>query len=282
MDSDIFFSDMALDNLENSSLLHLATHKKLSYGILQSVVRVKDNIASERIGKPMGTYVTFDVSGVSSEEYGVYLSKVLSNTIIQLVGNVMDKSLILCAGLGNGQVLADSLGRMVVEKLRPTRTGYYDQSKYFLCGHSLGVQGASGIKSHEILSALNDKLHPAAILIFDTLATASVRRLGTSFQVSTAGIIPGGGVGADKPRMDKSVYGVPTISIGVPLVLTMQGVLKDFVSAYSEKAVDEFKIHSLMCDKKLSRLVVAPKEVKIYLENCSEIISSAVNRAYSK
>ncbi len=273
---------MALDNLENKSLAHLATHKKLSYGLVQSVVNVKNNEVSSQIGKPKGVYVTYDASGAKDVGYAEYLSKLMANTLKMLVGAISDKSLILCAGLGNGQVLADSLGKKIVDKIQVTRTGYLTDSKYLLCAHSLGVQGVTGIKSHEILTALNDKLHPSAILIFDTLATAEVRRLGTSFQLSTAGIVPGGGVGVDNPRLDKSVFGVPTISIGVPLVLTMQGVLKGFLKEYDGEVLDEFKLQSTMSERKLSRLIVAPKEVKIYLDNAMEIISSAVNIAFSK
>ena len=102
--------------------------------------------------------------------------------------------------------------------------------------------------------------------------------------MSTAGIVPASGVGQDKPQMSKDVFGVPTISIGVPLVLTMQGVMKDFVRSYSASnhdfQVDEFSFHALLNDKKLSRLVVAPKEVKIFLDNTSNIISNAINLAY--
>ena len=120
----------------------------------------------------------------------------------------------------------------------------------------------TGIKSHEVLSALVDKLKPSAIVIVDSLATASADRLGTSFQISTAGIVPGGGIRGGASPMNKAVYGVPTVSIGVPLVLTMQGVIKDVIKCYGE--IDEFRLQSLLADKKLSGLVVAPKEVKIY------------------
>ncbi|MBO7222130.1 MAG: GPR endopeptidase, partial [Clostridia bacterium] len=134
------------------------------------------------------------------------------------------------------------------------------------------------------LTALNDAIKPSAIIVVDTLATTSVNRLGTSFQLSTSGIVPGGGVGQDKPPMNKDAFGVPTISIGVPLVLKMQGVIKDFVSAYKEIekdfAVNEFALHSILADKKLSRLVVAPKEVRFFLDNASQIISQAINIAY--
>ena len=282
MEKDFFYSDMALDNLERGGFESLALHKKLSYGIEQIVVNLKDKVLSDKVGKPQGVYVTYDVSGVTDDRYADYLVRILSSTITQLIGGLARGSIILSVGLGNGEVLADSLGEMTMRKLRPTRVEYLTDTKFKLCAHSLGVQGATGLKSHEVLSALNDKVKPSAIIIVDTLATSNVGRIGTSFQLSTAGIIPGSGVGGDKPRMDKSVFGVPTLSIGVPLVMNMQGVLKDFVSDFLEDKIDQFKFGSTLAEKGLSRLVVAPKEVKIFLENASNIIAGAVNLAYSK
>ena len=282
MEKDFFYSDMALDNLERGGFESLAIHKKLSYGIEQIVVNLKDKVLSDKVGKPQGVYVTYDTSKATDDKYADYLVRILSSTITQLVGGLARGSIVLSVGLGNGEVLADSLGEMTMRKLRPTRVEYLTDTKFKLCSHSLGVQGATGLKSHEVLSALNDKVKPSAIIIVDTLATSNVGRIGTSFQLSTAGIIPGSGVGGDKPRMDKSVFGVPTLSIGVPLVMNMQGVLKDFVSDFFEDKIDQFKFSSTLAEKGLSRLVVAPKEVKIFLENASNIIAGAVNLAYSK
>lgn len=282
MEKDFFYSDMALDNLERGGFESLAIHKKLSYGIEQIVVNLKDKVLSDKVGKPQGVYVTYDVSAVTDDKYAAYLVRILSSTITQLVGGLARGSVVLSVGLGNGEVLADSLGEMTMRKLRPTRVEYLADTKFKLCAHSLGVQGATGLKSHEVLGALNDKVKPSAIIIVDTLATSNVGRIGTSFQLSTAGIIPGSGVGGDKPRMDKSVFGVPTLSIGVPLVMNMQGVLKDFVSDFFEDKIDHFKFSSTLAEKGLSRLVVAPKEVKIFLENASNIIAGALNLAYSK
>ncbi len=284
MKNDIFYSDMAVDSLENRGLRDLAVVKKLSYGVRQIVVNVKNKQLAEQVGKPKGIYITYDCSGVSEERYAEYLAKVMAGAIGQLIGLLPVKSTILAVGLGNGQVLADSLGVKVIDGVKANRKDTLGDFKYKLCTHSLGVEGVTGISSHEVLTALNDAIKPSAIIVVDTLATTSVNRLGTSFQLSTSGIVPGGGVGQNNPPMNKEAFGVPTISIGVPLVLTMQGVIKDFVSAYKESekdfAVNEFALHSILADKKLSRLVVAPKEVRFFLDNASQIISHAINIAY--
>lgn len=282
MENSLFYSDMAVDNLENGGLKGIATHKKLSYGVEQIVVRVGDNALSRALKKDKGVYVTFDTSKVDDERYQGYLSGIMANTLRQLVGHVSDGGVILAVGLGNGQVLSDSLGKMTVDKVRPTRVGYLTDHKYLLCTHTLGVEGVTGVKSIEVLTALNDKIKPSAILIVDTLVSSNANRIGRSFQISTAGITPGSGVGGDKPKMDKAVFGVPTVSIGVPLVLSMHGVLKEFSKEYLGGEIDENKFLTLLTENRLSRLVVAPKEVRIFLDNASNIIAKAINLAYSK
>ena len=284
MKNDIFYSDMAVDNLENRGLKDFAVVKNLSYGVRQIVVNVKNKRQAEQIGKPKGVYITYDCSGVRDERYGEYLSRVMANAMVQLVGLLPVKSTVLAVGLGNGQVLADSLGVKVVEGVKANRNNTLEDFKYRLCTHSLGVEGVTGISSHEVLSALNDTIKPSAIIVVDTLATTNVMRLGASFQMSTSGIIPGSGIGQNNPSMNKDAFGVPIISIGVPLVLTMQGVIRDFILAYKESdkafTFNQFALNSILADKKLSRLVVAPKEVRFFLDNASEIISHAINLAY--
>ena len=284
MKNDIFYSDMAVDNLENRGLKDFAVVKNLSYGVRQIVVNVKNKQLAEQVGKSKGVYITYDCSGVSEERYAEYLAKVMAGAIGQLIGLLPVKSTILAVGLGNGQVLADSLGVKVMDGVKANRKDTLGDFKYKLCTHSLGVEGVTGISSHEVLTALNDAIKPSAIIVVDTLATTSVNRLGTSFQLSTSGVIPGGGVGQDNPPMNKETFGVPIISIGVPLVLTMQGVIRDFILAYKESdkafTFNQFALNSILADKKLSRLVVAPKEVRFFLDNASEIISHAINLAY--
>lgn len=277
MEKQDFWSDMALDNLENNRMESVASHKKLPYGIVESVVNLKNKTLADRVGKPQGVYVTYDASGADDHRYAEHLAKMMSSSLRQLVGGLKSGAVVLAVGLGNGRVLADSLGSEVMSKVNPTRNNYGER-KHNLCTHSLGVQGVTGIKSGEVLGALVDKLKPSAVIVVDSLATASANRLGTSFQISTAGIVPGGGIRQGAMPMNKAVYGVPTVSIGVPLVLTMQGVLKDFAKEF---LCDEFKFQSIVAEKKLSGLVVAPKEVKIYLDNASNIIAKAINLAYS-
>ncbi|MDE6302553.1 MAG: GPR endopeptidase, partial [Clostridia bacterium] len=123
------------------------------------------------------------------------------------------------------------------------------------------------------------------VILIDSLATSSISRVGTSFQISTAGISPGGGIGQDKQRIDRSVLGVPTIAIGVPLMLSMRTAIYDFVKYYSEQigvGMDEYRVRACMVDKNLSNLVVAPKEIDFFVDASAGVIASALNRTFGK
>lgn len=91
----------------------------------------------------------------------------------------------------------------------------------------------TGMQSAEIIGGVANKIKPCAVIVIDSLATSSVKRLGRSFQISTTGISPGSGVGLDKERIDKSTLGVPTLSIGVPMMLALKTAIYNFVKDFA-------------------------------------------------
>lgn len=276
---------MAIDNLENLAIEDVAAIKKLSYGITQTVINVKNNELSERLSRPKGVYVTYDCDYLRFNKSSAYLSKLLSSCILQLLGILPKDAVILTVGLGNTAVGADSLGTEVVKKVITTRGSYAEkgQYKYSTCTLTAGVAGVTGVKSEEVIIALCEKIKPNAVILVDTLATATPTRVGASFQLTTAGIAPGSGVGGDKKRIDSSVLGVQTIAIGVPLVLSMRTVISNFARSYAEAlgcGNDEYKLTSQLLNGGLSNLVVSPKEIDCVVKRSAKIISEGINRAF--
>ena len=150
----------------------------------------------------------------------------------------------LVAGLGNRLIVSDSLGTRCVEKLHVTRD-LNASSLQSVCALSTGVSGMTGMQYAEIISGVVSKIKPCAVILVDSLATSMAKRLGRSFQISSAGIAPGSGVGLDKERIDKSTLGVPAISIGVPMMLALRTAIYSFIKDYASKqdgAIDEFSL----------------------------------------
>ena len=281
-----FVSDMAIEVAEANGLGELSKRTELQHGIVQHYLNIKSLELAKQVGREKGVYITFDCkrSIYDSERALKALATYISTAVSGLIGTVRKSTPILVIGLGNGGVIADALGQRVVDGIEVTKE--YPTSLVKQCVHAMttGVFGTTGIQSADIASAVTDKVKPSTVILIDSLATGTVSRLGTSFQISTAGISPGGGVGQDKQRIDKSVLGVPVIAIGVPLMLSMRTAVYGFVKEYLTKAggnIDEFRLRSEMAEKNLSNLVVSPKEIDFLVDASAGVIATALNRSFS-
>ena len=280
-----FVTDMAIESAQSTGHLTNCDAKPLSYGIVKRTLRVKTIEDAKKTGRERGVYVTFDcvketLEGQSSCEY---LTKQIAFCLAELVGIVKKSSPVLVVGLGNRHIVADSLGQRCVEGVKVTR--YLSAvGKQSLCAFSTGVLGMTGIQSAELVSGAVSKIKPSCVILIDSLATGAVSRLGKSFQISSCGISPGSGVGQDKERIDKSVLGVPTICIGVPMMLSLRTSIYAFLKDYlqDEKIdINEFSLRQKMSEESLSNLVVAPKDVDYLVSLCSKTIANALNSAFA-
>ncbi len=278
-----FDTDMAVDCLEEGKGKDFSAIKNLSYGIKEITVNVKNLELERKLGKNMGLYVTYD-SGDSDKKANEYLSGKIANALKNMLGVLPQSPTILVVGLGNSSVLADALGNKTIDKVLSNRLNpeIGGSKKTRLCAISTGVAGKTGIESSEIVSAVVDRVKPCAVIVVDALSTSAVRRLGNSYQLTTAGISPGSGVYRARPAIDKKSLGIPVVAIGVPLVLSMRSLIYDFVGEYVSGTVDEFNMRRIVEEKGLSRLVVAPKDVTALVETSSTVIANAINAAFLK
>ncbi len=279
-----FDSDMAMDYLENGYGKDFAVVKNLSYGIRECTVNVKNRDMQEKIGKDIGLYVTFDHVDSDDKEKKEYAVKRISATIRNMLGNLSQSATVLVVGLGNASITADALGFETLKGVKSTRLNptLYGTKTKKICTLTTGVAGKTGIESGETVGAVVSKIKPDAVIVVDALSTSSVHRIGASYQLTTAGISPGSGVYSARPAIDKSTLGVPVVAIGVPLVLSLRTLVYDFTKRYSDgvgENLDEYVYRKTIEEKGLSRLVVAPKDISLFVERSAEIISSAINLA---
>lgn len=281
-----FVTDMAVEAAEAKGLGELSKCTRLAHGIVQRYLNIKSTELSSRIGRDRGVYITYDCPReIYDTERGLKtLSSYISTAVTGLIGTVRKSTPVLVIGLGNGGVIADALGEKTVEGVEVTKQYVQSYTKQRVCAMTTGVLGTTGIQSAQIASAVTDKVRPCAVILIDSLATSAISRVGTSFQISTAGIAPGGGVGQDKERIDKSVLGVPTIAIGVPLMLSMRTALYNFVKEYCALLhceADEYRLRAELVEKGLSNLIVAPKEIDFLVDAAAGVIATALNRSFS-
>ncbi|MGN1080608.1 MAG: GPR endopeptidase [Acutalibacteraceae bacterium] len=240
-------------------------------------VSVNTKQAEEKIGKPIGKYITIETepfSGVSDYDDGrqAAISKELSDLLPK-------EGMVLIAGLGNTDITPDAFGAMVASKILATRHLDGEITKSVGLGElrpvaavSTGVMGKTGIESGELLKGIVDNIHPAAVIAVDALASKSLSRLGCTVQISDAGIIPGSGVGNSRKELNSESIGVPVIAVGVPTVVDGATLVRDLV----EDAGDELEEK---ISPKGKKMMVTPREIDVMVQNAADLVALSINRA---
>lgn len=229
--------------------------KKIDERIARADLYV-DAALSKKTGKPEGRYITIESDVVTRGDISLFprLSRALSDAIKMLAKG---KSRALAVGLGNRLLTADALGVLTIDKLVVEN----------LCGDvtmrtlAPSVVGVTGIESYDVIRGVAEVVKPDVVFAIDSLCAAKVGRIGTSFQLSDAGITPGSGVKNARRPLNQQTLGVKVISIGVPMVV--------FASTITLESGGDAELEE--------DFVVTPKDVDILVGHCADIISSAIN-----
>lgn len=212
-----------------------------------------DKVYSRKTGKREGKYLTVSPTRENSADSVRGVIKNAIKKLLRFCG--VHEGKLLIVGLGNENAVVDALGNEVTKRIR---TG--GNRSYSLASIAPKVEGVTGIKSFEIVKAVVDSQHPDAVIAVDTLATSKIERLGNCYQLTTAGICPGGGVNNPQPCLDKNTLSVPVVAIGVPLIISVGSI----VSSFGKKAG-------------YAHYMLTPRDVDALTGDCARIIADAVN-----
>jgi len=239
---------------------------EFSDDIVKRTAVTVDEEFSKKIRKPVGNYITIETSTVKEGNRPEFnrVSQELAKSIKQLT-KAKD---ILIVGLGNPDMTADSLGKRVLDNVMITRSMDYGKNLVVTSGIYPNVLGVTGIESFDIIKGTISRTKPECVIAIDSLASATVGRLVSAFQVSDAGITPGSGISNHRQRLDEKSLGRPVISIGVPLVVYATTIIEDAVGQ-KKKAFDS----------EIRNLVVTPKDIDLLVVDCASIIAKAINLA---
>ena len=208
-------------------------------------VVIMDEKGARAMGKPVGTYLTLEASRLAEkdENYHREVSEELAKQLKLLIQEQeLKKPTILVVGLGNRLATPDSLGPRVVDNLSMTRPLGKEYGEDFMREKGLlsvsgivpGVMGQTGMESAEIVKGVVEETRPDLVIVVDALAARSVRRLGTTIQLTDTGIQPGSGVGNHRHEMTRESLGVPVFAIGVPTVVGAAAIVHDTVETMVE------------------------------------------------
>ena len=258
-----------------------------SDGISVTTVNIKTEEAAKKIGKPVGSYVTIEIRDLSLPDDRVF--ERATEAVRQQLKNIIqlsDETSVLVVGLGNQNITPDSIGPKTVNKLIVTRhiskkaDSGFNFSLRPVSAIAPGVLGITGLETGEVIRGVAEHVKPDLIIAVDALAARSLRRLGTTVQISDTGITPGSGVGNHRKALNEETLGVKVIAIGVPMVVDAATMAIDVLETVSGNT-DERKRENEM--KKLNlpednNLLVTPNDVDIISEQASDIIAEALNR----
>lgn len=247
-----------------------------SDGITVTHVKITNDEGAQKIGKPVGNYVTVEIEKSFFENDDVFDrgAKAVCDELKKLL-SPMDLSSVLIVGLGNRYITPDSIGPKTVSKVTVTRHitkeggAGYDFGIRPVSAIAPGVLGITGIETGEIVQGVKEKSNPSIIIAIDALAARSVDRLGSTVQLSDTGICPGSGVGNNRKELTEKTMGIPVIAIGVPMVVDVVTLATDIARARESASVSD----------NIKNMIVTPNDVDSISEKISDIIAEAINEA---
>lgn len=262
------------------------------------------------MGKPVGTYLTMEAMALNrTDEKGhSEISDLLAEQIKELTeAMIKGKAVpsVLVVGLGNASVTPDALGPEVLGNLQVTRhlTGQYgkdflkDRNLSAVSGIVPGVMAQTGMETAEILRGIIEETKPDLVIAVDALAARSVRRLGTTIQLTDTGIHPGSGVGNHRHSLTKESLGVPVMAIGVPTVVGAAAIVHDTVSALirtltrseSTKQTgkwmeemdpeEQYELIRELLEPEFGPMYVTPPDIDRRIKELGFVISEGIHRA---
>ncbi len=246
-------------------------------GLSISRLTVKTEKAKQTLGKDIGTYITVALPSLTDNFTST--DKRLAAIGREIRRLIPVNGLILVVGLGNEEITPDALGPKTALKVLATRhiQGELARSAGLdglrpVAVMNTGVTGQTGIETGEYILSVVKRIRPNAVVAIDALASRRLERLGTTLQISDAGISPGAGVGNHRTRINKDTIGVPVISVGVPTVVDVQTLAGDLLGLERQGELENLP--------KLSRnMVVIPREIDLLTERASRLLGFALNAA---
>lgn len=254
-------------------------------------VQIMNHIGARQMKKPIGTYTTIDFEErfiFEQKDYMDAVGKRLQKELAAILPHKIKKdATILVTGLGNRFATPDALGPYVLEQIEVNRhlsvqyVGMELQKGMKICGMIPGVLGQTGMESSEILKGVIENVHPDCMLVIDSLATRSIKRLCTTIQLTDTGISPGAGIGNNRSEINQNTMNIPVIAIGVPTVVEAGTIVSDTLEAalqkegYSTKEIALFfdRIHDKMGDS----FFVTPKDIDEKIKTVGDMIANSIN-----
>lgn len=162
-------------------------------------------------GRREGNYITVQTYGDT---------QICKSLVYALREFVKRGKRVLVAGMGNGDVVADALGRRVVEYLKKHEL---KDSRISVFAPDVGA--LTNLDSVKLVQSVSYGFSPDYVVAVDALATARAERLGTCYQFTDSCLRPGGGTGKGS-LLDSATLKTRFIAIGVPFIISINDLCR--------------------------------------------------------
>jgi len=264
------------------------TIKRKEYGSV-SMTHIEILKKNKMIQKDVGNYISIDFKTLQDEKDRIHISDVLLKTLHNMA-TIKKEDKILIVGLGNSDIVADSLGPNVADKMIVTNylfklfSNQVNKDLTRVCVFTPKVMGQTGLESSDLIKAIVKLYNPTLIIAIDSLASTSVKRINKVIQINDSGISPGSGIGNHRKPLNKQTLKVPIIAIGVATVVSAEKIVEEALLQYCQKMNEKISknkqqqvLEEILNHKSLN-MVVTPKEIDEEIDYLSTIIATSLNK----
>ncbi len=229
-------------------------YKKLNISV--STLDIKNKRDEQKYGFERGRYEIISCNGLFlfSDDSVDNTQSILIKRFSSLLSKkkIKNTSRLLIVGLGNPEILADSLGVKVVEKIGCT--AYKSNNNIYKFTPNVFIN--TGVSSFEMVLVLVEAFNIDAVILIDSFASSNLTRLATTFQLNDAGLTPASAVNKFGQKISKATLHVPCFSIGVPLMIYSSDINKNAKP----------------------NILLSPKDIAKNVDQLSTIIANAINK----
>lgn len=209
------------------------------FGATSCKLFVESKGKAEKLGFARGHYFVLNVPMLSSffKEHRKILLEELKEKFEFLwkLHKIKKSAKVLFVGIGNPAIVSDSFGVKVVEKIEIFP--FKKNNRRFKI--SPNIFANTGINSYDIIRVIVEAFDISVVVLFDSLATTNLKRLGRSIQLNDVGLTPGSALNNFGHAINKQTLNVPCFSIGVPMMISTKSFGEKNDVILTEKDVEE-------------------------------------------
>ncbi|MBQ9492133.1 MAG: GPR endopeptidase [Oscillibacter sp.] len=279
-------TDLALEAFElwresaeaTTRLTGVRSRERASDGYPVTKVEILNRRGEAALGRPVGTYVTIDLSAYWKRTPDFFPRAVRATGRALKAMLPRTDGAVLVVALGNADMTPDSVGPLAAQSVLVTRHLIADMPRQFagfrpVAAFRTGVLGATGVETAEAVRGLAERIRPALVIAIDALASRRGARLCNTVQLSDTGILPGSGVGNHRSALDRKSLGVPVLAIGVPTVVDAVTLAADLLEEHGQ-TLNETALRTGH-----GGLMVTPQDIDAKVRELAKVVGYGVNWA---